>query len=138
MHTGTHHAMSQEMQDCISNCLNCHAVCLETIHHCLQMGGEHASARHIGLLQDCAQICVTSADFMLRMSDYHPQTCGVCATVCEACAKECETMATGDAADGVYASALWTTETDNPTSKAFVEAFRKAYEAHIDQLQRDE
>ena len=35
--------------------------------------------------------------------------------------------ATGDAADGVYASALWTTETDNPTSKAFVEAFRKAY-----------
>lgn len=99
MHTGTHHTMSQEMQDCISNCMTCHAVCLETIHHCLQMGGEHASAKHIGLLQDCAQICVTSADFMLRMSDYHPQTCGVCAAVCEACAKECEKMATGDAAD---------------------------------------
>lgn len=35
--------------------------------------------------------------------------------------------ATGDAADGVYASAIWSTETDNPTSKSFVEAFRKAY-----------
>lgn len=35
--------------------------------------------------------------------------------------------ATGDASDGVYASALWTTETDNPGSKAFVEAFRTAY-----------
>ncbi|MBB5702228.1 branched-chain amino acid transport system substrate-binding protein [Ochrobactrum daejeonense] len=35
--------------------------------------------------------------------------------------------ATGNAADGVYASALWTTETDNPASKAFVAAFRKDY-----------
>lgn len=35
--------------------------------------------------------------------------------------------ATGDAADGIYASALWTPELDTPASKAFVEAFRKAY-----------
>ncbi len=35
--------------------------------------------------------------------------------------------ATGDASDGVYASALWTSETDNPASKAFVAAFREAY-----------
>lgn len=99
MHTGTHHAMNQEMQECINNCQNCHAVCLETISHCLEMGGEHASAKHIGLLQDCAQICATSADFMLRMSNYHSQTCGVCAAICQACAEECERMATGDAAD---------------------------------------
>lgn len=36
--------------------------------------------------------------------------------------------ATGNAAEGVYASALWTTETDNPASKEFVEAFRKKYD----------
>jgi hypothetical protein len=90
-----HTQMSQEMQDCISNCLNCHAVCLETINHCLQMGGEHASPDHIKLLQDCAQICATSADFMLRMSDYHGDVCGVCADICEACATECESMADG-------------------------------------------
>lgn len=35
--------------------------------------------------------------------------------------------ATGDAADGIYASAIWTTETSNPASKAFVAAFKKAY-----------
>lgn len=91
-----HQQMSQEMQDCISNCMNCHAVCLETISHCLSMGGEHASPKHIGLLQDCAQICATSADFMLRMSDYHPQIFGVCADICESCAKDCESMADGD------------------------------------------
>ena len=95
MSTGTQHAMSSEMQDCISNCMTCHAVCLETISQCLQIGGEHASAQHIGLLQDCVQICQTSADFMLRMSQFHGQTCGASAAVCEACTTECERMADG-------------------------------------------
>lgn len=93
------HERNQEMQTCIDNCQNCHAVCLETIAHCLEMGGEHASAAHIKLLQDCVQICQTSADFMIRMSDFHAQTCGVCADVCARCADECEKMATGDGAD---------------------------------------
>ena len=35
--------------------------------------------------------------------------------------------ATGDAADGIYASALWSPELDSPASKAFVDAFKKAY-----------
>lgn len=35
--------------------------------------------------------------------------------------------ATGDAADGIYASAIWTTQTDNPQSRDFVAAFKKAY-----------
>lgn len=94
-----HQQMSQEMQDCIQNCLNCHAVCLETINHCLAMGGEHAEATHIGLLQNCAEICMTSAHFMLTMSDHHPQVCDVCATVCDACADSCESLASGDAAE---------------------------------------
>lgn len=93
----SHHERTQEMQACIENCQDCRAVCLETINHCLEMGGEHASPEHIRLLQDCAQICATSADFMLRSSDYHPQVCGVCADICEACAQSCESLATGDA-----------------------------------------
>jgi hypothetical protein len=91
-----HQRISQEMQDCISACMTCHAVCLETINHCLEMGGEHASPNHIGLLQDCAQICVTSADFMLRTSPHHGDVCGVCADICDACARACESMGGGD------------------------------------------
>ncbi len=44
---------------------------------------------HIRLLSDCAEICQTSAHFMLRGSDLHTQTCEVCATVCERCAEAC-------------------------------------------------
>lgn len=91
-----HRELGQEMRECIDNCLSCHAVCLETISHCLALGGEHASQQHIRLLEDCVQICSASADFMLRMSDFHPQTCGVCAAVCERCADDCERMADGD------------------------------------------
>lgn len=47
------HERNQEMGNCIENCQNCHAVCLETISHCLEMGGEHANSEHIKLLQDC-------------------------------------------------------------------------------------
>lgn len=93
------HERNQEMEICIDNCQNCHEVCLETISHCLETGGEHASADHIKLLQDCVQICQTSADFMIRGSEHHALICGACAEICEACAEECEKMATGDGAD---------------------------------------
>jgi hypothetical protein len=85
-----------DMQQCIQNCLDCHRTCLETSIHCLGMGGDHAAVDHQRLLADCAQICVTSADFMIRGSTFHQRTCGVCAEVCEACAQECEGMGGGD------------------------------------------
>lgn len=75
---------------CIESCNACHRVCLETIAWCLEQGGEHAGAAHITLLQDCAEICVVSADFMIRGSDLHGRVCAVCAEVCERCAQACE------------------------------------------------
>ncbi|TAK07621.1 MAG: four-helix bundle copper-binding protein [Candidatus Manganitrophaceae bacterium] len=88
-HTATH-PMSKEMEQCIQNCLDCYRVCLQAVTYCLQMGGKHAAADHIRLLFDCAEICQTSASFMLRYSDLHGQTCAVCAEVCERCAESCE------------------------------------------------
>jgi hypothetical protein len=88
----TSRQLSGNMQQCIQECLNCHSVCLATIPHCLSMGGQHAEAGHIALLLDCAEICQTSANFMLRGSVFHTRTCGVCAEVCEQCAQDCERM----------------------------------------------
>lgn len=88
---GLHHH-SSEMETCIRNCSDCHHVCIETLSYCLQQGGQHAEHAHIRLLQDCIQICHTSEDFMLRGSDLHGYTCGVCAVVCEQCAEDCERM----------------------------------------------
>ena len=84
------------MEQCLSNCSACHQHCTSMVQHCLGMGGEHASADHIRLLQDCAQICQTSADFMLRKSPLHILTFGACAEICQQCAHHCERLANGD------------------------------------------
>jgi hypothetical protein len=81
------------MRRCIEECTRCHQVCEQTLQHCLTMGGVHSEPGHVRLMMDCSQICQTSADFMLRGSDLHTETCRACAVVCERCAEDCERMA---------------------------------------------
>jgi len=80
---------SPEMQQCIENCTNCHNICVQTIDHCLRMGGKHVEAAHIKSLLDCADACRTSADSMLRGSALYKQVCGVCTDACTRCAESC-------------------------------------------------
>ncbi|MEW6325911.1 MAG: four-helix bundle copper-binding protein [Nitrospirota bacterium] len=82
--------VSTEIQKCIDDCWECHSVCLDAIDYCVRKGGAHAEPSHIRLLQDCAAICRTSADFMLRHSDFHGRVCEICAEICEECADDCE------------------------------------------------
>ena len=87
------HQISSEICNCIDNCLECHTICTETINHCLKKGNEHSDSKHINILLDCAKICQTSEDFMLRTSNLHPKTCDVCAQACKNCAESCKKMA---------------------------------------------
>ncbi len=89
--------MAANLQHCIDACRTCHAVCTEMVAHCLKKGGAHAAPDHIALMIDCAQICATSADFMLRGSSRHHLTCGACAPVCAQCADDCGRIADDDA-----------------------------------------
>lgn len=81
--------MGEAMQNCIQACTTCHSVCMETLQHCLKMGGKHSEQAHIVLMMDCAEICQISANFMLRGSPLHTLTCGACAEVCDRCAEDC-------------------------------------------------
>jgi hypothetical protein len=87
---------TDDLEHCIDECTNCHAICLETVQHCLKLGAEHAAPEHIELLFDCAQISQTSADFMLRGSPRHVLTCAACAEICRACAEECDRLGRND------------------------------------------
>ncbi len=88
-----HMERSAEMDRCIEACQSCHEICLEAVHHCLHQGGAHADPHHIGLLLDCADICLTDAQFMMRNSMHHQVICDACAEVCEACAESCGQLA---------------------------------------------
>jgi len=88
---------SPEMDRCIDNCQECHESCLALVAHCLQKGGRHAEPAHIRLLLDCADICQTCADFMIRGSDLHTETCRACAEVCDRCAEDCARLGDDEA-----------------------------------------
>ena len=79
-----------KVEACIESCRSCEQACASSVSHCLGLGGAHATPEHITLLLDCARICATAADFMLRGSAHQVHVCGVCAKVCETCAKDCE------------------------------------------------
>jgi hypothetical protein len=98
-HTNTEETKKQrnrgDLDKCIENCLECSRICLETVPECLRMGGQHSTADHIALLFNCADICQTSAKFMISGSPLHVSTCRACAEVCEACATDCRTIGEG-------------------------------------------
>ena len=86
-----HRLNHPQMQQCIDECLNCHRVCLQmAMNHCLELGGKHTEPNNFRTMIACAEICQTSANFMLIGTELHNLTCGVCAQVCEECARSCE------------------------------------------------
>lgn len=87
---------NQQIIECIKNCEQCAQECFRCMNHCLGKGGDHASLEHQRIMQDCATICATSANFMSRGSEHHAEICGVCAEICKACGDSCGRMADGD------------------------------------------
>lgn len=91
--SGQHATMTSiDMEACITGCLACHAVCLQTVEHCLEVGGAHAAQRHIRLLLDCAELREASAHFMMRRSPFEGRVCALCAEACRACEDACRRM----------------------------------------------
>src|SRR4051794_36348111 len=82
---------SEEMTRCIESCLSCYKTCLGTaMNHCLEAGGKHVEPAHFRLMMACAEMCRTSAHFMLVNTPHHRHTCRECAEICSECAEDCE------------------------------------------------
>ena len=80
------------MRACADNCQACYASCTHTAAHCMTRGGKHAEAMHLTMMQDCARICATSADFLLRHSTQHAEICRACAVICRMCETDCRSF----------------------------------------------
>ena len=71
-----------QFEACIEACNHCAAACLQEenvadMRECIRLD------------VDCAAICLLSAAYMARGSDFVMDACAMCADVCEACAEEC-------------------------------------------------
>jgi hypothetical protein len=83
--------ISEDMNRCIEICLSCYKSCLSTaMNHGLEAGGKHVEPAHFRLMMACAEICRTSAHFMLINTPHHRHTCRECAEICAECATDCE------------------------------------------------
>lgn len=81
-----------DLQQCIEDCLLCHWACEQVIPYCIEKGGMHSEEEHIQLLLNCANLCKTSAHFMMWGSEHHSKLCAICAEICESCAQDCDRM----------------------------------------------
>jgi len=85
------HEMSPEMRACVEQCLRYHSACLgAAMSHCPEQGGEHVEPERFRLMIACAEICQTSANFMLIGTSHYKHMCRECAEICIECAKSCE------------------------------------------------
>jgi len=83
--------ITKEMNRCIEACLSCYRTCLGTaMNLCLETGGRHVEPAHFRLMMACAEICRTSAHFMLINTPHHKHTCHECAELCAEFADDCE------------------------------------------------
>jgi hypothetical protein len=79
-----------EIDQCIKSCLDCFESCSEASVYYLSADNQHGKALHVQLLQACAEICRTSATFMILRSPFHHQVCEICEQVCRTCAEDCD------------------------------------------------
>ena len=89
--------MAEEVEECITACVACQAICLQTVFYCLKIGGARASADHVRMLLDCAEMCRSTVHFMFAGSAFQSRVCALCSEVCKRCEASCRAM--GEAQD---------------------------------------
>jgi hypothetical protein len=89
-------AITPEVRRCVESASDAYTSCTETLTYSLSGGGELANPWHIRLLIDCAEICQTTQNALLRASELTPLLTTVCAEACEKCAESCRAVDSAD------------------------------------------
>jgi hypothetical protein len=79
------------IQDCIGNCTACERLCLETMAHCRQRGGDFAETPLLAALALCAELCRDTASTVQDAAgEAQLPMLRACAVACERGAKLCD------------------------------------------------
>jgi hypothetical protein len=84
--------MSKEVQQCIEACKESQRCCVA-----LERSGG-VDSKTIQTAKDCAEICQTCSNFVMRGSYYATAIRKLCAEVCKACAGACDKASQGSIA----------------------------------------
>lgn len=92
-----------ELQACMQDCLKCHTACMQTAKKYQKSGGDQT---HLQMLQDCAELCLTTAHFMEHNSELSVYVAAACARVTTHCGEKCNQMGDTDCANACQ-NAAW-------------------------------
>lgn len=81
---------TMQYQKCIDLCNRCAQVCHECMTLCLNEPDVAARKKCISMLVECADLCMHASSLMAMNGQYAKDLCGLCATACDQCAKECQ------------------------------------------------
>jgi hypothetical protein len=84
--------ISKQVQECIEACKECQKCCAA-----LERSGG-VDSRTIQTAKDCAEICQTCSNFVMRESQYAADIRKLCAELCKACATACDKASQGSIA----------------------------------------
>jgi len=82
-------APTRPARECIQICRECQSVCMELASYSLKLQGYYSELGHIRVLYDCAKMCDTTVEFLLRGSEMRSNVAALCAEAARRCARDC-------------------------------------------------
>ncbi|MEX0747511.1 MAG: hypothetical protein WD275_05870 [Rhodothermales bacterium] len=70
----------------IDDLMETYRICHQTTAYCIDSGGDLATLMRLRAFDDCAEINLTLANFLLRGSEHAPEMAALCLSISTACA----------------------------------------------------
>ena len=82
--------LEPETKTCVAALQACHATCLQfATFDCMQGNYPRVGPNQFRLMLDCAELCQTAANFLIRDSDHYLRVCREALVICEDLASDC-------------------------------------------------
>lgn len=88
----------REAERCIDALQACYAACMRNVSYGNVKKSGPIQEEHVRLMLDCAEMCQTAANFLIRESDHYLRICREAAEICKDLASSCEGV---DGMDGI-------------------------------------
>lgn len=81
-------ASGVDLDSVIDDLMDTFRICRQTAAYCIDSGGDLATLARLRAFDDCAEINLTLANFLLRASEHWRDLASLCVEVSAACARE--------------------------------------------------
>lgn len=89
-------ATGLDLDRLIDDLMETYRICHQTTAYCIDSGGDLATLARLKAFDDCAEINLTLANFLLRASEHWRSLAAMCVDISAACAREIEDIEHSD------------------------------------------